>query len=90
MRKAYKDAFLKKHNIKLGFMSAFVKASAYALMEQPSVNGGKLSFNQSHIHVNMATKKPKFCLLHRQPSEPQCTYVLHQGLSGLFKLTIAK
>lgn len=40
MRKAYKDAFLKKHNIKLGFMSAFVKAAAYALVDQPAVNAG--------------------------------------------------
>lgn len=40
MRKAYKDAFLKKHNIKLGFMSAFVKAAAYALADQPAVNAG--------------------------------------------------
>lgn len=40
MRKAYKDVFLKKHNIKLGFMSAFVKAAAYALADQPAVNAG--------------------------------------------------
>lgn len=40
MRKTYKDAFLKKHNIKLGFMSAFVKAAAYALSDQPAVNAG--------------------------------------------------
>ncbi|XP_055729452.1 dihydrolipoyllysine-residue succinyltransferase component of 2-oxoglutarate dehydrogenase complex, mitochondrial-like isoform X6 [Salvelinus fontinalis] len=39
MRKLHKDAFQKKHNIELGFMSAFVKASAHALMDQPSVNG---------------------------------------------------
>ncbi|XP_066995239.2 dihydrolipoyllysine-residue succinyltransferase component of 2-oxoglutarate dehydrogenase complex, mitochondrial isoform X2 [Anabrus simplex] len=37
-RKAHKDAFLKKYNIKMGFMSAFVKASAYALQDQPVVN----------------------------------------------------
>lgn len=43
MRKTYKDAFLKKHNIKLGFMSAFVKAAAYALVDQPAVNGGTVS-----------------------------------------------
>lgn len=42
MRKVYKDAFLKKHNIKLGFMSAFVKAAAYALVDQPAVNAGKV------------------------------------------------
>lgn len=40
MRKSYKDAFLKKHNIKLGFMSVFVKAAAYALADQPAVNAG--------------------------------------------------
>ena len=40
MRTSYKDAFLKKHNIKLGFMSAFVKAAAYALHDQPAVNAG--------------------------------------------------
>lgn len=40
MRKVYKDAFLKKHGIKLGFMSAFVKAAAYALVDQPAVNAG--------------------------------------------------
>ena len=31
MRNKYKDAFLKKHGTKLSFMSAFIKASAYAL-----------------------------------------------------------
>ena len=41
MRTVHKDAFLKKHNIKLGFMSAFVKAAAYALTDQPAVNAGK-------------------------------------------------
>lgn len=41
MRAQYKDAFLKKHNMKLGFMSAFVKASAYALQDQPIVNAGE-------------------------------------------------
>ena len=37
-RTQHKDAFLKKHNLKLGFMSAFVKATAYALTDQPVVN----------------------------------------------------
>lgn len=39
MRKAYKEDFEKKHGIKLGFMSCFVKASADALREMPAVNG---------------------------------------------------
>ena len=38
MRKQYKDVFETKHGIKLGFMSAFVKAATAALQELPSVN----------------------------------------------------
>lgn len=38
LRKKYKDAFEKKHGVKLGFMSAFVKAATAALQEIPSVN----------------------------------------------------
>lgn len=41
MRAVHKDPFLKKHNLKLGFMSAFVKASAFALQDQPIVNAGE-------------------------------------------------
>ena len=38
LRTEYKDAFEKKHNIKLGFMSFFVKATIVALQEIPAVN----------------------------------------------------
>jgi 2-oxoglutarate dehydrogenase E2 component (dihydrolipoamide succinyltransferase) len=38
LRAGYKDAFEKKHHVKLGFMSFFVKASIAALKEFPSVN----------------------------------------------------
>ncbi len=41
LRKTYGEQFLKKHNLKLGFMSAFLKASATALQDQPAVNAGK-------------------------------------------------
>lgn len=37
-RKLHQEAFLKKYGIKLGFMSAFAKATAYALQDQPTVN----------------------------------------------------
>lgn len=40
LRDTYKDEFQEKHGVKLGFMSAFVKASATALQEQPVVNAG--------------------------------------------------
>ncbi len=38
LRSEYKDAFEKKHNVKLGFMSFFVKAAIVALKELPAVN----------------------------------------------------
>jgi len=38
LRKEYKDAFEKKHGVKLGFMSIFVKAACQALKEFPAVN----------------------------------------------------
>ncbi|HXP96068.1 MAG TPA: dihydrolipoyllysine-residue succinyltransferase, partial [Telmatospirillum sp.] len=39
LRNQYKDAFEKKHGVKLGFMSFFVKACVTALKEWPAVNG---------------------------------------------------
>jgi 2-oxoglutarate dehydrogenase E2 component (dihydrolipoamide succinyltransferase) len=39
MRKAVQDEFLKKHGVKLGFMSFFVKAVTQALKDVPSING---------------------------------------------------
>jgi len=38
LRKEYKDLFEGMHGVRLGFMSAFVKASAFALQQIPSVN----------------------------------------------------
>lgn len=38
MRNAYKDQFEVKHGIKLGFMSAFVRAASAALSEIPAIN----------------------------------------------------
>lgn len=37
-RKMHMESFQKKYGIKLGFMSAFCKAAAYALQDQPVVN----------------------------------------------------
>jgi len=39
VRNKYKDQFEKRHGVKLGFMSFFVKACVQALKEIPSVNG---------------------------------------------------
>ena len=38
LRKSFKDQFIDKHNVKLGFMSFFVKACCKALEEVPEVN----------------------------------------------------
>lgn len=38
MRNKYKDDFEKTHGVKLGFMSAFVRAATLALQEVPAVN----------------------------------------------------
>lgn len=47
-RKANLEAFQKKYGIKLGFMSVFSKAAAYALQDQPVVNAvidGNVSYS---------------------------------------------
>ncbi|XP_022051577.1 dihydrolipoyllysine-residue succinyltransferase component of 2-oxoglutarate dehydrogenase complex, mitochondrial-like [Acanthochromis polyacanthus] len=64
MRKLHKDAFLKKHNIKLGFMSAFVKAAAHALADQPAVNAviddtTKEIIYRDYVDVSVAVATPK-------------------------------
>jgi 2-oxoglutarate dehydrogenase E2 component (dihydrolipoamide succinyltransferase) len=38
LRERYRDAFEKKHSVRLGFMSIFVKAAIVALKELPAVN----------------------------------------------------
>lgn len=64
MRKQYKDAFLKKHGVKLGFMSAFVKAAAYALSDQPAVNAviddtTKEIVYRDYVDISVAVATPK-------------------------------
>jgi 2-oxoglutarate dehydrogenase E2 component (dihydrolipoamide succinyltransferase) len=49
MRKKYGEEFLQRHGVKLGMMSTFVKACAYALQEQPAINAGSLFIFITHI-----------------------------------------
>merc|ERR1712014_528945 len=56
------DAFVKKHGIKMGFMSAFVKASAYALTKQPTVNAvieGQETVYRDFVDISVAAATPK-------------------------------
>uniref|UniRef100_A0A3Q0QZL8 Dihydrolipoyllysine-residue succinyltransferase component of 2-oxoglutarate dehydrogenase complex, mitochondrial n=1 Tax=Amphilophus citrinellus TaxID=61819 RepID=A0A3Q0QZL8_AMPCI len=64
LRNLYKDAFLKKHNTKLGFMSAFVKAAAHALTDQPAVNAfiddtTKEIVYRDYVDISVAVATPK-------------------------------
>ena len=62
LRAQYKDAFEKKHSVKLGFMGFFVKACCQALKEVPAVNaeidGTDIIYkNFCHIGVAVGTDK---------------------------------
>lgn len=62
LRKEYGDAFLKKHNIKLGFMSGFLKAASIALKDQPVVNAvidGTDIVYRDFIDISVAVSTPK-------------------------------
>jgi 2-oxoglutarate dehydrogenase E2 component (dihydrolipoamide succinyltransferase) len=62
LRKDSQDAFVKKHGIKMGFMSAFVKASAYALTKQPTVNAvieGNEIIYRDFVDISVAVATPK-------------------------------
>jgi len=57
LRKTYKDAFLEKHGVKLGFMGFFTKAVVSALQEIPAVNAeidGTDIIYKNHYDVGMA------------------------------------
>jgi 2-oxoglutarate dehydrogenase E2 component (dihydrolipoamide succinyltransferase) len=61
LRNEYKDAFEKKHGVKLGFMSFFVKACTHALKEVPEVNaeidGGDVVY-KNYVHMGVAVGTP--------------------------------
>jgi len=62
MRNQFKDEFFEKHKVKLGFMSAFVKASAAALREQPVVNAvmdGKDIVYRDYVDISVAVATPR-------------------------------
>ncbi|XP_036150544.1 dihydrolipoyllysine-residue succinyltransferase component of 2-oxoglutarate dehydrogenase complex, mitochondrial [Monomorium pharaonis] len=61
-RKKHQEAFVKKYGIKLGFMSPFVAASAYALKDQPVVNAvidGAEIIYRDYIDISVAVATPK-------------------------------
>ncbi|MFP4386772.1 MAG: 2-oxoglutarate dehydrogenase complex dihydrolipoyllysine-residue succinyltransferase [Alphaproteobacteria bacterium] len=62
LRKEYKDLFEKKHGIKLGFMSFFVKAVVQALKEFPAINaeidGAEIVY-KNYYNIGVAVSTPQ-------------------------------
>ena len=62
LRSEYKDQFLKKHDVKLGFMSFFVKAAIAALKEIPAVNAeieGTDILYKNYYDIGVAVGSPQ-------------------------------
>jgi 2-oxoglutarate dehydrogenase E2 component (dihydrolipoamide succinyltransferase) len=61
LRNEYKDGFEKKHGVKLGFMSFFVKACLHALEELPAVNAeiyGDEIIYKNFVDIGVAVGTP--------------------------------
>ena len=61
MRNRYKESFEKKHGVKLGFMSFFVKAAIQALKEIPEVNAeinGDEIIYKNYYDIGVAVSAP--------------------------------
>ena len=62
LRKQYQESFVKKHDVKLGFMSFFVKASIQALKEFPAVNAeidGTDIVYKNYYDIGIAVSTPQ-------------------------------
>ena len=62
LRNSYKDAFEKRHGVKLGFMGLFVKATIAALKEVPAVNAeidGQDIVYKNHYDIGVAVGTEK-------------------------------
>ncbi|MCZ8184293.1 MAG: 2-oxoglutarate dehydrogenase complex dihydrolipoyllysine-residue succinyltransferase [Beijerinckiaceae bacterium] len=82
LRNQYKDLFEKKHGVKLGFMSFFVKACVQALKELPGVNAeidGTDIIYKNYYHVGIAVGTEKGLVV------PVLRDADHLGLAGIEK-----
>ena len=62
MRTEHKDAFEKKHGVRLGFMSSFIRAACIGLREWPAVNGeiyGDEMIYKNYYNIGVAVGSPK-------------------------------
>ena len=61
MRNAFQNDFVKKFNVKLGFMSFFLKAAVLGLQDQPIINAvinGDEIIYRSYIDISVAVATP--------------------------------
>lgn len=61
LRKKYQEQFVKKYDIKLGFMSLFSKACTHALLEMPEVNAyidGEELIYHDYVDISIAISTP--------------------------------
>merc|ERR1719419_1075804 len=82
LRKENQDSFVKKHGIKMGFMSAFVKASAYALTKSPTVNAvidGQEIVYRDFVDISVTVATPKGLVV---PVLRNCQDMTYEDMDG--------
>lgn len=66
IRNAFQNEFVKKYNVKLGFMSFFLKAAVCALQDQPIINAvinGDEIIYRSYMDISVAVATPNGLLV---------------------------
>eukprot|EP00095_Tigriopus_kingsejongensis_P009233 maker-scaffold495_size155559-snap-gene-0.31 protein:Tk09233 transcript:maker-scaffold495_size155559-snap-gene-0.31-mRNA-1 annotation:"hypothetical protein TcasGA2_TC010587" len=87
LRKDNQDAFVKRHGLKLGFMSAFVKASAHGLTMQPTVNA-VIEENEivyrDFVDISVAVATPKGLVVPVLRNAQEMNYAdIEKGIAAL-------
>ena len=82
LRKQYKEAFEKKHGVKLGFMSFFAKAAVTALREIPEVNAqidGDEIVYKNYYNIGVAVGTEQGLVV---PVERNCEHLTFAGIES--------
>ena len=100
LRSEYRDSFEKKHGVRLGFLSFFVKASILALQELPAVNAevyGDQIVYKNYYDIGVAVGTPQGLVVPVIRNADQMTFAEIERTIGDFgrrardgKLTVAE
>ena len=100
LRSEYRDSFEKKHGVRLGFLSFFVKASILALQELPAVNAevyGDQIVYKNYYDIGVAVGTPQGLVVPVIRNADQMTFAEIERTIGGFgrrardgKLTVAE